>query len=321
MRIAVIRAPAVGDAVRRTFHVREPEGYEENARDISAALEELGHEAVVLRDGSALAATLHALKPDVAWVCSAGGQGRDPMAHLPAVLELCGVPYVGSPPLAAAIADHKPTAKRLFSAVGVPTPAGGTAAGPPWIVKPANGLASCGVHLAADEDQLRIASDAVCARYGGDVLVERFIDGVDVTLPMIETATGIEFLPALRRSMSWRSQPVTDHAIEHPRSDLVEGPAVRQVEDAGVDLDALRDHCIEVFGALGLRQLARMDFRVGSGGAFLLEANHKPDLRRCGLVAMSAALAGIGHTELIGRLLDAAALREVGAAASVEGEV
>lgn len=319
MRIAVIRPPAREDVVRRRVQVREWEGYEENARDICAALGDLGHEAIVLRDGSGLAASLRALTPDAAWVCSAGGQGRDPMAHLPAVLELMGLSYVGSLPLAAALADHKPTAKRLFRALGVPTPADGDACGFPCVIKPANGLAGCGVFLAHDEAQLHSHAAAVRARYGPDMLVERYIEGVDITLAMIEVDGRIEFLAPLLRSVSWRSDDIPGDELEHPRSGLAEGPPAELPADAGIDLAALRRHALAAFRGVRLRQLARMDFRVGPAGAFLLEANHKPDLRRAGLVATAARLAGLAYPELVRTLLDGALRADPALVPAAEG--
>jgi D-alanine-D-alanine ligase len=111
MNIAVISTGEPSAVLRRTVSTREWEAYSQNAADIAAALAALGHAVVRLTDGPALVGALSHVRPDLAWVCSGGIQSRDPATHLPAVLEMLGLDYVGATPLAAGLADHKARGK------------------------------------------------------------------------------------------------------------------------------------------------------------------------------------------------------------------
>jgi D-alanine-D-alanine ligase len=317
MRIAVISTGDRSAVLRRTISRREWEGYAENAADIAASLTALGHDVVRVTDGRGLNDALDETHPQLAWVCSGGIQGRDPATHLPGLLEMLGLDYVGSPPLAAGLADNKARAKALVRDAGVPTPdfalvragispaACGTPAYP-VVVKPVLGMCSCGVRRADTPDGLERAVALLQQRYRDEVLIERYVEGIDVTMPVLEVGNTVRCLPALQRFFAGRNDPAYPHFdLPHPRSELREGAAMPAALE-GVQLDALRAMARTAFTVLGLRHCARFDFRVAASGVWFLEANHKPDLTRASLFARSAALAGLTHPELIGLILSAA---------------
>jgi len=318
MRIAVIHTGGTSSVLRQTLNTREWEAYRDNATDIASALGALGHEVVRLTDGRDLVASLSDVRPDVAWVCSGGIQGHDPATHLPGLLEMLGLDYVGSTPLSAGLADNKARAKALLRQAGVLTPdfsvvragtipASTIASDYPVVVKPVCGMCSCGVRQADDFAALRHAVDALQQAYRDDVLVERFVAGVDVTVSVVQGAAGtLRCLPPLQRFFGGRDDPAFAHyALPHPRSQLREGRPV-PADLTEPQLAALSSAAASAFAVLGLRHFARVDFRMSGSAIWFLEANHKPDLTRSSLFALSAQLAGYDYHDLIRHILAAA---------------
>ena len=318
MKIAVIHTGAKSSVLRQTWGTREWEAYRDNATDITSALGALGHNAMRLTDGRTLVDSLSKVRPDVSWICSGGIQGHDPATHLPALLEMLGLDYVGSTPLPAGLADNKARAKALLRDAGVPTPdssvvPAGTiplstvTSGYPVVVKPVCGMCSCGIVRADSFSELRHAVAALQRRYHDDVLVERFVPGIDVTVSVVQAVGGIlRCLPPLQRFFGGRDDPAFAHfALPHPNSQLREGPPVpadlTEAQHAAVSTLAA-----STFAILGLRHFARVDFRIADSTIWCLEANHKPDLTRASLFALSAKLAGLGYHDLIRHILTTA---------------
>ena len=331
MKLAVIHTGDRDAVLRQAPSTREWEAYAENATDITAALRTLGHDATRLTDGRSLAQELARLQPDLAWVCSGGIQGRDPATHLPALLEMLGVPYVGSPPLPAGLADNKAQAKALLRDAGIATPrftvvAYGSVPDPdvtgqyPVIVKPVAGMCSCGVMRVDTPSELRAAVAALQARYRDAVLVEQFVDGVDVTVGVLQQYPAGErrCLPVLQRFFAGRDDPAFARwPLPHPESQLREGPA--QPADLSEELRAATcAMALSAFSALGVRHYARFDFRLSGSSVWFLEANHRPDLTRRSLLAQAAGQAGLEYNDLIGHILNTAMAQPPGRCAALD---
>jgi D-alanine-D-alanine ligase len=90
---------------------------------------------------------------------------------------------------------------------------------------------------------------------------------------------------------------------------LVDYECPAQISEA--DAAAVRGAAIEAFDVLGCRDVARLDFRLRDGVPYFIEANPLPGLNpTTGDIVLLAGFVGIGHTELIGRILQAAIDRQ-----------
>jgi D-alanine-D-alanine ligase len=320
---AIIKTGDFSRVTRRTCSTREWEGYQENATEIAGALRQLGHDVRILEDGYQLSAELHDLEPDIAWICSGGIQGRDQAAHLPGLLEMTGIPYVGSPPLPAAMADNKHEAKMAAVQSGVPTPdfrliRSATELDEllqnhpsfPLIVKPVCGMCSCGVYRVNDEVELEQRIHELIGRYRNDVLVEDYVNGIDLALPLMETPRGIMALPAMRRNLKWIDLPGDGTGLlPHPSSTLREGAAVPADISAALSRELIT-HSMTMFRRLRLRHFARVDFKIDGNRIGLLEVTHKPDLTEQSVFARSALADGMDYVSLIDRIVSTAMRRE-----------
>ncbi len=307
--VAVIQAGDAHDVLYQVKATREWEGYRENVASICQALERINCRATLLADGIQLPARLQACRPDVAWICSGGIQGRDQAAHLPGLLEMLGLPYVGASPLSAALSDNKIRAKQIAVWAGVPTPEffvldpsippeGTMHDWPPFplMLKPATGMCGCGIIKACNPQRVLDGVARIRGRYADTILMEAFVQGEDVTVPVLEMRDGIRILPPVRRHFpeSFAEQLSFTAVEEHAIEPAAMTPEMKQ---------SLASCSESLFRKIGLRHAARLDFRVADHAFHFLEMNHKPDLRPAGCFAQSAQAAGMEYDNLIRHLL------------------
>lgn len=168
---------------------------------VHAALVERGHQAVKIFVDRDLDLALRAERIDVAFLALHGRWGEDGCVQ--GLLELLGIPYTGSSVLASALSMDKLKAKEIFRLHNLPTPSyyvhrrgAGAAAeqhgsfGFPAVVKPRAEGSSLGVARVEDWDELELAVEEAL-RFDDDVLVERYVDGVELHVAVLgETALG-----------------------------------------------------------------------------------------------------------------------------------
>ena len=246
-----------------------------------------------------------------------GRHGED--GTVQGALELLGIPYTGSGVMASAVAIDKVVTKRLWLADGLPTPRyvvlgegardrASTRSVPdtlglPLIVKPPHEGSSIGVSKVAGYSQMQAAVD-LAARYDAEVLCEEFIDGEEVTCPVIGEGLTACALPVVgivapEGAYDYQNKYFTDDVKYLVPSGL---PATEEREIQRIVLAAYR--------SLGCRGWGRADLmiRATDRKPFLLEMNTSPGMTSHSLVPKSAAAAGIGYEALCVQLLGAARL-------------
>jgi D-alanine-D-alanine ligase len=252
--------------------------------------------------------TLRTLSPDVVFICLHGRFGED--GTVQGLLELLDLPYVGSGVLSSALAMNKVMAKHLFVSEGLPTPqhvivrAGDkvnvddvtAVLGPKTVVKPANEGSSVGMSIVHDPSELPAALAAAFA-YDGVVLIERFEEGVEVTIGVLGNDDPIA-LPTL--------EIVPVNEFYDYDSKYVPGMS-RHIIPAGVS-ESARAECqriaVAAHRALGCAGMSRADTIVTPDGrVLLLEVNTIPGMTATSLVPDAARAAGIEFPALCERLV------------------
>lgn len=299
---------------------------------LAAAIRDDGHDVRLLGDGREFLEGVLADPPDFVFNFAEGqGIGRDREARVPAVCEMLGIPYSGSDPLTLAVALDKDAAHSLLSGIVeapwryLPQP-GETfrqyraryspeAFGPveyPVILKPTWEGSSKGIRgrcIADTEEELEETLARLGHDYAQPILIERFIDGDEVTVGLIGNGPGAEVLGTLRVVPRERTERFV-YSLEVKRDwrRLVsyEVPARLSPE---VDA-SLRRAALDAYRGLGCRDVARIDFRVRDGVPYFIEANPLPGLApvTSDLVILAEGY-GIGHTELVQRILRTALAR------------
>jgi len=246
-----------------------------------------------------------------------GRHGED--GTVQGALELLGIPYTGSGVMASAIAMDKVMTKRLWLADGLPTPRYVCLAadqqsreqvrsvpddlGLPLIVKPPHEGSSIGVSKVQGYSDMAEAV-ALAAKYDAEVLCEEFIEGVEVTCPVLGEGAGATALPVIRiaapeGAYDYQNKYFTDVVQYHVPSGL---PEAEEREIQRIVVAAYR--------SLGCRGWGRADLMIRKSDrkAFLLEMNTSPGMTSHSLVPKSAAAAGMPYEQLCLHLLASAAL-------------
>jgi len=221
---------------------------------------------------------------------------------LQAVLDVIGVPYTGSGPLASALAMDKDLSKRLFRATGVPVPAWfmapvapedvTTALGWPVIVKPSKQGSSVGLTLVKKAQDLD-AAVKLASHYDDEVMAEQFIPGREFTVGIL----GDVPLPV--------GEIVSKHELFDYETKYTPGMS-DETFPARIDTllaRELQEYAVMAHRALKLNGYSRIDFRVSpEGDIFCLEANSLPGMTRTSLLPQAAQAAGIAFPELCERI-------------------
>jgi D-alanine-D-alanine ligase len=256
-----------------------------------------------------------------AFVALHGRHGED--GTVQGALELLGIPYTGSGVMASAIALDKVMTKRVWFAEGLPTPrwvrlepgqqarenlvAVPDELGLPLIVKPPREGSSIGVTKVLGYSQMHDAV-ALATRYDPDVLCEEFIEGIELTCPVLGAGASARALPVVRIDA-----PGGNYDFEHKYYSDETGyrcpSGLAPEEEAEVQRLTLA-----AYRTLGCRGWGRADLMLRTDPAhndraiFLLEMNTSPGMTGHSLVPMSARAAGIGYEALCLELLAAATL-------------
>ncbi|MBB4188772.1 D-alanine-D-alanine ligase [Sinorhizobium terangae] len=327
MRVAVVWNDDRTGVVNR-FGQSSPEAYDRDTVEcVVAALQESGHEPLLCEADKGLLATLERFMPPdlqarpsgMVFNMTYGIQGECRLTHVPAMLEMAGVPYTGSSPLGHALALDKVITKRLIRDCGVPTPnfqvmrRSTDSIGAlrfPLVVKPRHESSSFGLQLVHEPSQLREAVDLVVARYQQDALVEEYIEGREFCVALLGNEEP-EVLPLLEQDFGDRETRLVTWEAKYIEAQELPLICPAQIESKLAKI--VRDISVATFHACACRDYARVDLRVDRfGQPFVLEINSMPRLGTHGTYVLTATTAGYSFSNMINRILDVAHTRYFG---------
>ena len=308
MKVAVIcGGPSVEAEVSRV-----------SARAVAAALASEGLEVTTLELDASVAENLRTLAPTAVFPVCHGAVGED--GSLQGLLEVLGLPYVGSGVLASALAMDKTVARVLFAAAGLPVAAGRSARspdeaaalvralGPRVVVKPAAGGSALGVTRVMLEDASLAPLQRALAEaleQGSVALVEELVQGDEVTCGVLHETIPVALPPTRIRApfasfYDFESRYAAGKS-QHECPPPYPAELVTEIQRVAVGAHA----------ALGCRDLSRADFVVDAerGRVTLLEVNTMPGFTATSLYPEAAGLSGLAFPALCRALLGAALAR------------
>jgi D-alanine-D-alanine ligase len=217
-------------------------------------------------------------RPGLVFNVSYGIQGQSRYAHVPSILEMVGIPYVGSGPLAHGLALDKVMAKIIFRQHGLPTP--DYVVLNPWecdkapelpyplVVKPKHEAVSFGLKIVHNEQELRQAVGDIFEIYTYEDKVHKSGREIHFECPA-----------RLSQDLSTKAQVLAQKAFE----------------------------------SLGCYDCARVDMRIdNNGNIYVLEVNSLPSLGEHGSYTIGAQHAGLDFSALVIRLVEVASARYFG---------
>ena len=284
---------------------------------VHRALVENGHDALLISIDS-----LDDLVPrlggiDVVFNCLHGGSGEDGTVQL--LLDVMGIPYVGSAARACFRAMEKTRSLAIFATQGIPIPEGLTyesgdlasfliraidALGFPMVIKPGNAGSTVSVHYVEDEDRLRKAAASILETFPS-LVVEEYIEGREITVGVLRRNGSDQALPVIEIRIPGR---LFDYAAKY--TDGVAEfltPAPLEPETA----ERLRVESLRAHEALGCSGFSRVDLRLAEDGSpYVLEVNTLPGMTPISDLPRAAAAAGIPFERLVDVMLSTADKKE-----------
>ena len=239
---------------------------------------------------------------DACFLALHGGWGES--GGVQAALDKRKIPYTGPGAKASQIAMDKVKTKMVLEMKGVPTAkwtlaSPGTEASPlplPVVVKPPCDGSSVGISKVLTAAEWKPALDAALAAQGGkgEVMVEAFIEGREITVAVIDGAP----LPVIEicAKGGWYGydEKYNSDETRYPFPDDPFLPLVQQI-------------AVDAYRACGCRGVTRVDFRIDAKNRpFVLELNTLPGMTGHSLVPKAAQQAGIPFPELCDRMIAAA---------------
>jgi len=246
-----------------------------------------------------------------------GIQGDCRYTHLPAFLEMLGVPYTGSSPLGHTLCLDKVVTKVLLRNAGAPTPDWTIMERPatqaadlvfPLIVKPRHESTSYGLRLVHDGAALFEAVEAILDLYEQPALVEQYIDGQEVNVGLLGNDP-LEILPPVELDFGDRLLQIETWEDKYHKT----ADEPRKCCPAGISAAVatqVKQIAATTFRVTHCRDYARIDIRIDrEGRPFVLEINSMASLGAGGSYVLAANTAGLGFEALINRIVDVASLR------------
>ena len=228
------------------------------------------------------------------------------------LLELAGVPYVGAGVTASALCMDKDLFKSVCRDKGIPVTRSLTLRdgdepsnpfGYPVFVKPARLGSSVGITKVRSKDELA-AAVALARRHDDKVLVEEFVDGVEVEVGVLGNRSPIASIPGEIVSHGFEGADWYDYSAKYDEGgmDLVIPPrippeAIERVQQLSVD----------AFIATDCEGMARADcFVMPDGGVLVNELNTIPGFTATSVYAHLFEASGIPYPQLLDRLIELA---------------
>jgi D-alanine-D-alanine ligase len=333
MRVVVILGDASKTDIAKPGGVFDEDDYYTINKLIQALSELKEYEFIYLMNHDTLVQDLLKLKNKIDLVFNLCDEGfyndRGKELHIPALLDVLGIPYTGAGPQCLAYCFDKSLVRGIAREMGIPVPRAVFLKADdikvqipfdfPVIIKPNFGDSSFGItsrSVAYNEEQLLNAISELKERfnYNKPILIEEFLTGKDLTLGIIGnppedyialpiTEEDYSVLPeGLPPICSYEAKWIPDSPYWNIKSIPANIP--QEVKDYVIECSVM------LFNRLGCRDYARFDWRLDSeGNPRLLEVNPNPGWCWDGHLAKAAAYMGMSYPEMLRAILKSAEKR------------
>jgi len=248
-----------------------------------------------------------------------GIQGSSRYAHVPSILEMAGVPYTGSSPLAHSIALDKEMTKRILLQSGIATPrfvvidrkinredASHMGLSYPLIIKPENEAASFGISIFDGPEKFVDTVNATFDQFQQPILVEEFLSGREFNVAVLGNGSTLEVFEPLEidfcdsghsfQSYDGKKGGTYQHICPPDMSDSMR--------------NTLLNMAVQTFTALKCSDYARIDFRLDQDmNPFVLEINSMAAIHRKGSYFHAAQNAGYDYPGMMDKMIEVATNR------------
>lgn len=278
------------------------------------SLKNQGYNVISMDLEDDLVSRLKAEKVDIVYNILHGRFGEDGMVQ--GLLEMAGIPYTGSKILASALAMNKLASKRVFDAVGIPTPKYLEVDAScdikreseriiknfpfPLVLKPTSEGSSLGVTVIKEHRDFSEVLEKTVKEFK-DVFVEEYIKGREITVGVLGTNCDLQALPILELV------PKNEFYDYHAKytSGMTEFVLPARLSNALTK--KVQETAVRAHKALGCYGVSRVDMIVGQDNVpYVHEVNSIPGMTDRSDLPAEAEHAGISFDQLVVRILASA---------------
>jgi len=286
------------------------------------ALESGGHTVQRIGNVHALLKIIDHLDVDLVFNICEGRIGRNRESQVPILLELKGIPYVGSDGLTLALTLDKVMAKKCFLADGIPTPRffvasslrdleGFSGMSFPLMVKTSQEGSSKGINESSrvnDMEGVKRQVALINSTYDQPALIEEFIEGYELTVAVLGNENP-EAMPPVQVSIDG-SVDLGEQFYTFARitSDSLQYVCPARISES---LNTkLKELAVQVYKSVGCRDFGRVDFRVDrNNNPYVLEINPLPALGHDDIFNLFPQFLGSTYGATVNQIVDFAATR------------
>ncbi len=322
MKIAIIFNKDILGVIN-TFGMQNKEFYNEaTVKKVAQSLEKAGHNVAILDGNKQIIERLENFMPRVnegeqmgmVFNMAYGIQGESRYTHIPSMLEMLGLPYVGSSPSGHALALDKVLTKIIWKNNHLPTPEFWvfntheedlSTVKYPVIVKPKMESVSFGLKVVYNQEDLKEAIHFVVTEFNQQALVEQFIRGREFCVGLLGNSP-VETFPVLEIDLEGDPDAIQTVEDKKHKPKRKVCPAEISPELA----EQMQKLSIDAFKALNLRDFSRVDIRLDeNNNIYLLEINSMASMGETGSYPSAAKVAGYNFENLVNKMLDVASVR------------
>lgn len=274
---------------------------------VHAALCGAGVNAHLFDTGQSSLAELAAQRFDRVFIALHGRYGED--GTLQGALEMLGIPYTGSGPMASSLAMDKVMTKRVWLEAGLPTPgyraltqvsevaAAAKALGLPLMMKAPHEGSTLGIVKATEASELAQAYQEA-AQYDDVVLAEQFVAGRELTVAILGRGQDARALPVIEIVAPQGNYDYQHKYFSDDTQYLCPAPLDQTLATEIAEMS------VKAYRALGCEGWGRADLMLDQHNRpWLLEMNTSPGMTGHSLVPMAAKALGMSYPELCVHIL------------------
>jgi len=305
----------------------------ETIKGIAEALKKLGHKVFLIEADEKAFLKFKSLKSktDLVFNVAEGIFGEDREAHIPAILEMLQIPYVGSKPITQAICLNKAMTKEVLLYHGIPTAnfqlfkTGQEKLKKdlkfPLIIKPNHEGSSKGIFqnsFVKKEKELRKKVKEVIKNLRQSALAEEFLDGREFTVALLGN-NPVEVLPPIELNFSALPKnliPMDSYEVkwlvDNPESDVETVICPAKIEKKL--WQEIKEISLKTKEALEILDWCRIDLRLNKRGVpNILEINQIPgiipDPKENSRFPLAARAAGYTYEQMLDKIIKSACKR------------
>lgn len=247
-------------------------------------------------------------KPDFVFNLLHGGDGEN--GAVSGLLDCLGIEYYGSDVLSSALCMSKNVSKTIMRAYDVPVAEDVfikknqqteefknkiKEIGFPLIIKPNNGGSSIGISLAENYEQAKMAIDKV-KKLNDDILVEKYIDGQEITCCVLKKNDKLMVLPILEIEPENKIYNYEEKYLkENTKVSFSRLPEFMQI--------MIKEIAKKTFEILHCDDFATVDMIVKEEQIYVIEVNTIPGLTKQSLVTRSIEISNTAFKKFVNSVL------------------